>query len=285
MNYAHDFHAGNFADVLKHIFLVRILLYLRRKEAGFRYIETHAGGGLYDLGCARAEKTGEWRGGVLRLMQSEVAGPVRELIQPYLDCVAPYLSQEPPLYPGSPLIGAALLRPQDRLIACELHPEAFDRLAENLKTYRHAKPIEIDGYSGLKAYIPPPERRGLVLIDPPFEDAGEFARLGEALPAAARKWPTGIYMLWRPVKDRAAVAGFTRSLAQGLAAAGARAALRLELQIRPQERDGPLTRTDLLIVNPPFTLADEARLIMPELARSLGEAGSDCGVEVLFEAG
>ena len=171
---------------------------------------------------------------------------------------------DPPRYPGSPLIAAALLRRQDRLIACELHPAAFARLKDNLWRDRRAKAIEIDGYQGLRAFVPPVERRGLVLIDPPFEDADEFARLAEAVPAAARKWSSGVFMLWHPVKDRAAAGAFAAALGRDLAACGVGSVLRLELAVGAAEAGASLARCGLIIANPPFLLEREAKLILPE---------------------
>ena len=210
MNYRHDFHAGNFADVFKHIFLTRVLLYLGLKPAAFRYIETHAGSGSYDLFGTEAAKTAEWRGGVGRLVSAKLSPDAQELIAPYLQIVAPPLAADRPRYPGSPAIAQALLRRQDKMLLCELHPQAFAGLKANLGFDGRAKFIEIDGYSGLKAFIPPVERRGLVLIDPPFEDPGEFTRLADAIAAAWRKWATGVYMAWYPVKDQMQAAAFAR---------------------------------------------------------------------------
>lgn len=276
MNYAHDFHAGNFADVFKHIFLTRILLYLCQKPAPLRFIETHAGSGLYDLSGEAAARGGEWRGGVGRLLDGPLEPAAQALIQPYADIVAPLVAGDPPRYPGSPLIASALLRPQDRLIACELHPAAFERLKANLHKDRRAKAIGIDGYNGLKAFIPPVERRGLVLIDPPFEAPDEFARLAQALPAAARKWPVGVFMLWHPVKDRAGADAFAAALGRDFAASGVGSTLRLELGVGPVAVRGPLARNGLIIANPPFCLEAEARLILPGLSRRLGGAQGDC---------
>jgi 23S rRNA (adenine2030-N6)-methyltransferase len=275
VNYAHDFHAGNFADVFKHIFLTRILLYLCQKPAPLRFVETHAGSGLYDLSGEAAARGGEWRSGVQRLLSAPLEPPTQELIQPYVDIVGPLAGADPPLYPGSPLIAAALLRRQDRLIACELHTAAFARLKDNLRRDRRAKAIEIDGYQGLRAFIPPVERRGLVLIDPPFEDADEFARLAEALPAAARKWSSGVFMLWHPVKHRASADLFAAALGRDLVASGVRSVLRLELAVGAAEAGAPLARCGLLIANPPFLLEREAKLILPALSRRLGGAQGD----------
>jgi 23S rRNA (adenine2030-N6)-methyltransferase len=269
MNYRHDFHAGNFADVFKHIFLTRILLHLAEKPGAFRVVETHAGSGLYDLSAAAAEKTAEWRGGAERIARSNLANPALELISPYLQILTPLLNAERPRYPGSPAIARALLRPHDRMVLCELHNEAGRMLRRHLGADRRIKMIEIDGYTGLKAYLPPVERRGLVLIDPPFEDAEEFERLAGAVAAAWRKWSTGIFVVWYPVKPDGGAASF----AQTLAKSGIKPMLRLEFQTGAPALRGPLTRCGLIIVNPPYRLEAEAKLILPALVSCLSDGG------------
>ena len=211
MNYRHAYHAGNFADVVKHAVLCRVLVHLREKPAAFRVIDTHAGAGRYDLAGPEAGKTQEWRDGIDRLRRAELAAPIRALLAPYLDAVAA-LNPGGGLatYPGSPVLAqgaAAAAGPADRLRA----RAAGRRGARNeLAGDARAKAIAIDGWTALTAYVPPIERRGVVLIDPPFEQPGEFARLVQGLAAAHRKWPTGIYLLWYPIKDQAEVAAFAR---------------------------------------------------------------------------
>src|SRR3954452_10789978 len=195
MNYRHAFHAGNFADVLKHAVLVRILLHLRSKPAAFRVIDTHAGSGRYDLAGPEASRTGEWRDGIGRFAAARQAPvhlepDVAELMAPYLDVVARLNGGgQLSAYPGSCEIARAHLRPQDRLVACELEPNAARALARNLAGDARVKVVAIDGWTALTAYVPPKERRGLVLIDPAFEQPDEFTRLGERFAAAHRKWP------------------------------------------------------------------------------------------------
>ncbi len=199
MNYRHAFHAGNFADVLKHAVLVRILVHLRAKPAAFRVIDTHAGAGLYDLAGPEASRSLEWQGGIQRLLTMPIGDAARELLAPYLDIVNG-LNNSGRLvsYPGSPAIVSAMLRSQDRLIACETEPNAAAALSRTLDGDRRCRAVAIDGWTALKAYVPPKERRGLVLIDPPFEDAGDFPQLVQGLEAAHRKWAGGIYLLWYP---------------------------------------------------------------------------------------
>src|ERR1700742_4834280 len=218
MNYRHAFHAGNFADVIKHIVLVRILTYLQEKEAAFRVVDTHAGAGLYDLTGEEAERSGEWLTGIARVMQARFSPAAIELVMPYLDLVRAFNPQRDlKTYPGSPLIARGLLRPQDRLTACELEPNARKKLIEALRRDEQARVVDLDGWMALSAFVPPNERRGLVLIDPPFEVSHEFERLADRFTAAFRKWPTGIYMLWYPAKSRRA----THDLAQHVAQAAA----------------------------------------------------------------
>ena len=203
MNYRHAFHAGSFADVFKHAVHCRILHYLREKSAAFRVIDTHAGAGLYDLTGPEAKRGGEWHDGIERLMAAQLPVPVAALLSPYLEVIGAL--NEPgrlKLYPGSPAIARAWLRPQDRLIACELEPKAASALAGSLRGDSRIKTIEIDGWTALSAYVPPPERRGVVLVDPPFEEEADFHRLSHDMAAAHRKWATGIYALWYPIKDR-----------------------------------------------------------------------------------
>ena len=270
MNYQHAFHAGNFADVHKHLVLTLVVMHLRKKDTAFRLIDTHAGAGRYDLLGAEALRSGEWRDGIGRLWDAARSGavtePVRELIAPYLDAVAA-LNPDGDLrfYPGSPLLAAVLLRPQDRLIACELEPRAAAGLRAALGGDRRAKVLALDGWIALAANVPPKERRGLVLIDPPFEDAGDFLRLSADLAKAYRKWPTGIYLLWYPIKERNA----PDALAQRLGKLAIPKILRSELLLGPPRPDAGLVGSGLFVVNPPFTLAADLRRVGPELAKAL----------------
>lgn len=279
MNYRHAFHAGNFADVFKHAVLARILAYLVRKPAAFRVIDTHAGDGIYDLAGAEAEKTAEWRGGIGRLSEAELPGRVKDLLDPYLAIVKPHLAEARPRYPGSPALAAALLRPQDKMIFCEAHPQAVLALKACVGRDRRAKVIAIDGFTGLRAFLPPVERRGLVLIDPPFEAKDEFTRILAGMEAALRKWPTGCYVIWLPIKDRVAVAPFYRKMGALIASAGVRDALRLELWIDWPKPEGPLAANGLVIINPPHVLEAEVRLLLPCLANVMG-AESRAGYDV-----
>ena len=276
MNYRHAFHAGNFADVIKHIVLARILTYLQDKPAAFRVIDTHAGAGLYDLESEEAERGGEWLSGIARIMQARFTNETIALIKPYLDIVRAF-NQPGDLkaYPGSPLIARGLMRPQDRLVACEIEPKARKALIGALRRDTQARVVDIDGWTALPAYVPPKERRGLVLIDPPFEAKDEFERLGDSFSAAFAKWPTGIYMIWYPVKNRRAAETLAQTVARAAAAAKPPGkCLRLEFSVAPQEAGGALTSTGLLMVNPPYTLQNELKTILPELEKPLGQGGA-----------
>lgn len=266
MNYRHAYHAGNFADVFKHVLLARMLVYLMRKDAPLRFIDTHAGPGWYDLSGEEAGRTGEWRDGIGRLVGASPPGPLVELLQPYLAVVTgAAVRDRPGRYPGSPGIAARLLRPADRMIFCELHPVDCGHLRRNFSRDDRVKAIEIDGYMGLHAYVPPIERRGLVLVDPPFEDRGEFGRLANALAVAWRKWPTGTYALWYPLKAMADADHLHGALRE----AGVRKILRLELAVDAIAADSPLAATGMAVINPPYVLEEEARSLLPFLMQTL----------------
>jgi 23S rRNA (adenine2030-N6)-methyltransferase len=283
MNYRHAFHAGNFADVFKHVILTRILLYLIRKGTALRVIDTHAGDGIYDLSADPAEKTAEWRNGIGRLIASHAPPEVQSVLEPYLAIVAPLLAGRPPLYPGSPALACRLLRRQDRMIFCDAHPDAVAalRARPEFGRDRRVKIVEIDGFTALKAFVPPIERRGLVLIDPPFEQKTELDELLTGLTTAARKWPTGVYMAWFPVKDRVAVKGFLDALVAAVTQAGITKLLRLELQVATPRPNAPLVANGLIIINPPHPLAVEARAVLPYLAQTMGIKGR-CGADIAW---
>jgi 23S rRNA (adenine2030-N6)-methyltransferase len=280
MNYRHGFHAGNFADVFKHAMLARILVYLMRKDAPLRYIDTHAGAGRYDLASDAAKRSPECRDGVARLLKARPPGEIRDLLQPYIDAIGPFDEAEgrPLSYPGSPALAQALLRPQDRIALCEAHPEEREALVAALGHDARLSIVGTDGYVALNAYVPPKERRGLVLIDPPYEEGDEAKRVETALSRALTKWPRGTYVLWRPIKDERDDAHFRNTIA----AIGAPNMLRLEIdvgEIAPGPHSpAPLRRTGLIVVNPPFGLIDEAHTLMPWLAKLLTRGGKGAHV-------
>lgn len=268
MNYRHAFHAGNFADVMKHTVLTRIVEYLKRKDKAFRVIDTHAGAGIYDLSSDQAQRTGEWRSGIGRLIEANLDEKSRSLLTPLVDSVASVNELGAiTRYPGSPAILRHLLRKQDRLTAIELHPEDAALLRQVFAGDHQVRVIALDGWLALGAHLPPKEKRGLVLVDPPFEKAGEFDRMLDGLKKAHRRWPGGIYAFWYPIKNRTAVAAFREDLAQS----GVPDILDISLEIRhasPEERfDG----SGMIVVNPPYLLRQELELLLPTLAEILGD--------------
>lgn len=262
MNYRHAYHAGNFADVVKHVVLCLLVEHLKRKDKAFRVIDTHAGVGLYDLASPEARKTGEWRGGIGRLLQADLPPPAAELLKPYLDAVrAVNEPGEFSRYPGSPMIVRHLLRRQDRLSAAELHPADAARLKALFDGDFQVRVMQLDGWLALGAHLPPKEKRGLVLVDPPFEADSEFERMVDGLRKAHRRWPGGVYALWYPIKDRGAVAAFRRALADS----GIAKILDVVFEIRPPSPEPRLDGSGMIVVNPPFTLERDLAAVIPAL--------------------
>lgn len=262
MNYRHAYHAGNFADVVKHVVLARLVEYLKQKDKAFRVLDTHAGIGRYDLSASEAGKTREWKGGIGRLIEAQLGAASMPLMAGYLDAVrAANPKGGLKRYPGSPAIFRHLLRKQDRLSAIELHPQDAARLKALFDGDFQIRVMQLDGWLALGAHLPPKEKRGLVLVDPPFEEDGEFVRMTEGLIRAHRRWPSGIYALWYPIKDRAAVAGFRK----GLVNSGIANILDVTLHVRAPSDEPRLDGSGMIVVNPPFTLERELNTILPEL--------------------
>lgn len=297
MNYRHAFHAGNFADVLKHLIVSMCLAHLKRKPAPFRVIDTHAGAGWYDLSGAEASRTGEWREGIGRLMAAdgnasgEACARLSEsaAMAAYLSAIevcnekfASRCAERPAssmtsegdevfgvrCYPGSPAFIAELLRPDDRLFASELHPVDHAALAALMARDRRVKVALMDGWTALKSLLPPKERRGLILIDPPFEQPREFDRIIEAVRSGLKRFSTGIYAIWYPIKDARAVAAFKRemsSIHRGNV-------LSVELFLEGKPEAGVLYGCGVVVINPPFTLAADLRALLEPLVMCLARA-------------
>jgi 23S rRNA (adenine2030-N6)-methyltransferase len=265
--YRHQFHAGNFADVFKHALLTRLLILLARKDKPFWYLDTHAGIGLYDLSHPWARKLAEYEDGIERLWKRK---DIPKLFAPYMEAVR---AENPDgklrFYPGSPRIARRFLRPVDREVLTELGNDDCATLKELFEGDRHVLVHHIDGYQGLKAYLPPKERRGLVLVDSSFDRAGEFARLTEGLVEGHRRWATGVYALWYPLMEPSAMHAFER----GVLATGIRKILQLELSVLPEGWTVSLRGCGLLVVNPPFGFDAEARPMLEWLRPVLSEAG------------
>jgi 23S rRNA (adenine2030-N6)-methyltransferase len=280
MNYRHAFHAGNFADVVKHAVLARILVHLCRKETPFRVLDTHAGSGIYDLGGSQAERTGEWRGGIGRVLGATLPDEAAALLAPYLEAIAALRGESGgDLYPGSPEIARRLTRRQDRLILTEKHPVDAASLAEAMAADRRVKVLQQDAWTALKAHLPPRERRGLIIVDPPFEHPDEFSRMEDGLREALARFSTGIYALWYPIKDPAIPAEFAAALAQ---LAEPREAVTIELFVKAPADPRQLNGCGMAIVNPPWTLADECGVMLDALVPVLRQgAGAMCRIKSL----
>ncbi len=261
MNYRHAFHVGNFADVMKHATLTLVLEHLKMKEAPFCMLDTHAGAGRYDLWAEPAQKTGEYREGIMKVLGS----PASPWLAPYLAVVRALNkgSAEIRWYPGSPILALSLMRRRDRLVLCELHPEDARTLEQHVARDRRARVYHADGYIALKALLPPKERRGVVLIDPPFEVTDEFARIMRGLGHAYRRWATGIYLVWYPIKHRAPV----RAFHDALTASGIRRILVAELLLRPDTDPEQLNGSGMIVINPPWRLDEALAELLPDLLR------------------
>lgn len=269
VNYRHAFHAGNHADVLKHAVLLFCLDALKRKDKPFAVLDTHAGRGLYDLAGQEAERSPEWRDGVGRLWDWPDPPP---LIARYLAAVRGFNADGAPrTYPGSPALVTTNLRDGDVLAACELHPEDAAALRRALPRKSGVQVHERDGWEALNALLPPAQRRGLVLIDPPYEAPDELERSAQALGPALRRFGHGVYLWWRPLKSEAALdAADAEARAQG-----ARETLRADLWIAAPTREGRMVGSSVFLINPPFGLHEGLREALPFLADALtkGQSG------------
>jgi len=269
MNYRHGFHAGNFADVLKHLALCELLRRLTAKKKKLFVLDTHAGAGGYDLTGVDASRTQEARAGIGRLIGAPRAG-MPDAVARYVDSVAAYDRKFgastggcPRHYPGSPRLIRAALRAGDRLVACELNPQDALALKREFAGDRAVQVRHDDGYQAIKALLPPPERRGLVLIDPPFEASDEFAALARALHQGLRRFATGCYVVWYPIKEAAAAEGLVSGLA-------GQKTLQLELGIAPPAASDRLAACGLVVVNPPWKFDEAMAAALPWVAGRLG---------------
>lgn len=276
LSYRHCYHAGNFADVVKHAVLALLIQALKRKEKPFFYLDTHAGSGRYDLRGNAARKNQEHLQGIVKLWAQPGLSP---LLKAYLEAVAALNAPgELRYYPGSPRLVRHLLRNGDRMALCELHSTDIEWLRKEFLGDKQAVVHETDGYQALKAMLPPPERRGLVLIDPAFELKDERERLLKALLEAYRRWPTGIYAIWFPLLDRDVSDAFYR----GLRNSGIGKILLTELCIGPESAALGMYGTGLVVVNPPWRLEDDLKVLLPRLLAILAEPGQGaCRVEWL----
>ncbi len=271
MNYRHAFHAGNFADVLKHVVLMMLVEHLKKKPAAFFFLDTHAGRGTYDLSEAEAQRSGEYRNGIGRLLELREASLPAE-IAAYVRLVrdeAGKGNSAITAYPGSPVIVSRMRRAADRMVLVEKLPKEADALRAALGRQRLLSVIDGDGYAALKAQLPPRENRGLVLIDPPYESDLEFDSVLAGLELAHERWPTGTYCIWYPLTDRAGPTRFHR----GLERSGIRSVLDVSLRILPPDAQVGMSGAGLTIVNPPWMLDDRLKELMPQLHRLLSPEG------------
>lgn len=277
MNYRHAFHAGNFADVVKHAVLSLLLGHMKRKETPFAVFDMHAGAGVYDLWGDAAGRTGEWQDGIARLVAEPDLPELADYLQVVRSLNAP---GELRIYPGSPLLIRRLMRPQDRLVLAELHPEDARLLKGNFAGDPQVAVHHRDAYEALKGLLPPPERRGLVLIDPPFEVKDEFHRIQRGLAQAVKRWANGVYAVWYPIKDRPPIDAFH----QALAALPVSSILAAELLIHPDDYPARLNGCGLAILNPPWQIDDTLARLLPELHRRMVRSGGGARVTWLHSS-
>ncbi|MCQ4272952.1 23S rRNA (adenine(2030)-N(6))-methyltransferase RlmJ [Pseudomonas kuykendallii] len=276
MNYRHAFHAGNHADVLKHLILARIIAALSRKEAPFAYVDSHAGIGLYDLQGDAASRTGEWLAGIGRLWDT----PMPAAMADYRATIAA-LNPAGTLryYPGSPELARRLSRPQDHLQLNEKHPEDGRLLKENMAGDRRVAVHLGEGWHVPRALLPTREKRVLMLIDPPFEKADELQRCAQALQEAIARMRQAIVAIWYPIKDERQLKRFYRDLQQS----GAPKLLRVELLVHPADEAQRLNGSGLAIANPPWGLEEELRELLPWLAEHLAQSEGGWRLDWLIE--
>ncbi len=265
LSYRHSFHAGNHADVLKHLVLTLIIGSLKQKDKAFIYHDTHSGAGRYDLFDERAEKTGEYKEGIARIWQRT---DIPAELAPYLDVIKSVNDKaQLRYYPGSPLVGRSLLREQDRAIFTELHPNDFPLLLQEFRGARQVKMYKEDAYARLKASLPPKERRGVVLIDPPYELKHEYQDVVDAITESVKRWATGTYAIWYPVVYRHKVDLMT----EGLKKQGIRNILQIELGVAPDSQERGMSASGMIVINPPWTLEQQMQTLLPWLQNVLAK--------------
>jgi 23S rRNA (adenine2030-N6)-methyltransferase len=262
MNYRHAYHAGNFADVMKHLALTMILDHLKKKETPFCVIDAHGGTGLYDLNGEEAQKTKEWEQGIGRL--SDVMCEGSQDLALYGNLVRPYLERN--FYPGSPLLIAQSLRSTDRLVANELHPKDFVALKETLNSFRMAHVTHLDAYECIRAHIPPLEKRGLILIDPPFEKTDEFDTLSRQMTEWKRRFATGIFMIWYPIKAHSEV----HKLKEAAYALSLPRTWCYETLLHPRTQENTFNGSGLIVFNTPYKIPERLEALNPRLKAQLG---------------
>ncbi|NOH29481.1 23S rRNA (adenine(2030)-N(6))-methyltransferase RlmJ [Vibrio mediterranei] len=273
LSYRHSFHAGNHADVVKHIVQSLILNSLKNKEKPFVYHDTHSGVGRYDLTHEWSEKTGEYKQGIGRIWGN---ADIPEDIASYIESIETLNNSDTlRYYPGSPRVARAHLRPQDRMVLTELHPSDFPLLEQEFHRDRQVKIFKEDGFKRLKGSLPPAERRGLVLIDPPYELAREYRDVVTAISQSYKRWATGIYAIWYPVVNRYDI----DDMIEGLEGLGIRKILQIELGVSPDTNERGMTASGMIVINPPWKLEQQMNAILPYLKDKIAPATGHFKVE------
>lgn len=279
LSYRHAFHAGNFADVLKHSVLTLVLEYMIRKDKGFHYIDSHSGAGMYQLTDEYAQKTGEYKEGIAKLINEQA---IPEALKPYIDLIRelnPDSLNDLSLYPGSPGIAKRFMRRQDSTHLFELHPTDIQHLKEYCYRWKKVFVKQIDGYQGVLGLVPPPSRRGVVLIDPPYELKEDYQKAVKTIINAYKKFATGTYILWYPVVNRK----FIEQMAQQFNQSSVKNILQIEFCINEDTEEYGMTGTGLFIVNPPWQLASQLEDILPFFKSKLGNSNTSYTIKQLIE--
>jgi len=272
MKYRHQYHAGNFADVHKHVLLLEVLDALTRKDKGLLFVDTHAGRGAYALHPGDAQHPAEWQSGAGRLLSANLSHPA---LTRYREWIAAGVHGGSLDYPGSPLLAMRLLRAADRAVFFETQRDEAGSLRKALQGAARTRVESTDGFAGLRALLPPPERRGCLLIDPPYEERADFVRLHDAILDALQRFPTGVVLAWLPLKLRADFDHWFGALAR----ATPRPLLVSLLWLHPPDSRAALNGSAMVLVNPPYLLEQSLRTWLPELQGALG--GTRAGSEVL----
>lgn len=267
LSYRHSFHTGNHADVVKHIVLTLILTALKQKEKGFFYLDTHSGVGRYSLLSAEAEKTGEYIEGIARLWDRT---DLPEEVALYINALKKINKGKLRFYAGSPLLAVQQLRPQDRALLTELHPNDFPLLRQEFAKVPNVVTKRENGFQQLKAALPPKEKRGLVLIDPPYELKDDYELVVKAIVEGYKRFATGVYAIWYPVVLRQ----HTKRIVKGLEATGIRKILQIELAVRPDSDQRGMTASGMIVINPPWQLEGQMKKILPYLTEVLVPEGT-----------
>ena len=284
LSYRHAFHAGNFADVLKHSVLTLVLDYMTRKEKGFHYIDSHSGAGMYQLANEFAQKTGEYKGGIAKLINEQ---NLPEALQPYIDLIKEFnLDSEASdldLYPGSPAIAKRFMRRQDSTHLFELHSTDIQHLTDFCYRWKKSFVKQSDGYQGVLGLLPPPSRRGVVLIDPPYELKEDYQKAVSTIIKAYAKFATGTYILWYPVVKRELVEEMKRTFTNAESNCNVKNLLQIEFCLSGDTEEYGMTGTGLFIVNPPWQLTKQMEEVLPFLKEKLGNGDSSFTVKQLIE--